>query len=318
MAASISKALSMPLQEQRNRMILMQRRLEEYDVVKWVNDFLEQLRETKKEQQKITAKVIDDKTISLICRRYAEAEKRFLLIDYDGTLVPLARTPAEAVPDDHLKEFLSSMSSDPDSHVAIISGRDAATLEKWFGHLPLTLVAEHGASIKMKNEPWQQLVAVSDQWKDQIRRIMQIFVTRCVGSFIEEKPNTLAWHYRNTQVDLGFTRSRELINNLSQLIQNTSLQVIDGSKVVEVRMAGFDKGTITLRILNESQPDFILCIGDDTTDEDMFKALNDDAFTIKIGARGTAAKYTLLSQQQVLPLLNSLKACVNKKRHVNS
>jgi trehalose 6-phosphate synthase/phosphatase len=94
--------------------------------------------------------------------------------------------------------------------------------------------------------------------------IMQLFVTRCAGSFIEEKTNTLAWHYRNTQVDLGFARSRELINNLSQLIQNTSLQVIDGNKVVEIRMAGFDKGTITLKILNEAQPDFVLCIGDDT------------------------------------------------------
>ena len=316
-AANITKALTMPLQEQRNRMILMQRRLEEYDVIKWVTDFLEQLKETKKEQQKLTVKVIDDKVIRLICHRYGEAEKRFLLIDYDGTLVPITRTPAEAVPDDNLKEFLSSMSSDPDNHVAIISGRDAGTLEKWFGHLPLTLVAEHGAALKMKNKIWQQLVTVSDQWKDQVRRIMQIFVTRCVGSFIEEKPNTLAWHYRNTQVDLGFTRSRELINNLSQLIQNTSLQVIDGSKVVEVRMAGSDKGTIALKILNESKPDFILCIGDDTTDEDMFKALNDSAFTIKIGARATAAKYTLLSQQQVLPLLNSLKACVNKKKHVS-
>src|SRR5258706_12042701 len=108
-AANITKALGMPLQEQRNRMILMQRRLEEYDVTKWVNDFLEQLKETKKEQQKITAKVIDDKTINLICRKYGEAGKRFLLIDYDGTLVPIARTPAEAVPDDSLKQFLSSM-----------------------------------------------------------------------------------------------------------------------------------------------------------------------------------------------------------------
>jgi trehalose 6-phosphate synthase/phosphatase len=175
----------------------------------------------------------------------------------------------------------------------------------------------------MRNEPWQQLVTVSDQWKDQVRRLMQIFVTRCAGSFIEEKTSTLAWHYRNTQVDLGFARSRELINNLSQLIQNTPLQVIDGNKVVEVRMAGFDKGTITLRILNEAQPDFVLSIGDDTTDEDMFKVLEDSAFTvktytIKIGNRGTAAKYTLPSQQQVMPLLNRLQTCVNSKKHVSS
>lgn len=215
------------------------------------------------------------------------------------------------------------MSSDPDNHVAIVSGRDGGTMEKWFGYLPITLVAEHGASIKMRNESWQQLVTVSEHWKDQVRRIMQLFVTRCAGSFIEEKTNTLAWHYRNTQVDLGFARSRELINNLSQFIQNTSLQVIDGNKVVEIRMAGFDKGTITLKILNEAQPDFVLCIGDDTTDEDMFKVLEDPAYavntyTIKIGTRGTAAKYTLPTQQQVLPLLKKLQTCVNSKKNVDA
>jgi len=322
-ANSIERALNMPLQEQRNRMVLMQRRLQEYDVVKWVNDFLEQLKETKKEQQKLTVKTLDEKTLNTICRHYAETKKRFFLIDYDGTLVPIKRLPSEAVPDEKVKEFLASISSDPDNHVAIVSGRDAGTMEKWFGYLPLTLVSEHGASLKMRNESWQQLVTVSDQWKDQVRRLMQLFVTRCVGSFIEEKTNTLAWHYRNTQVDLGFSRSRELINNLSQLIQNTPLQVIDGNKVVEVRMAGFDKGTITQRILNEAQPDFVLCIGDDTTDEDMFKVLEGSAYTvktysIKIGNRGTAAKYTLPSQQQVLPLLNRLQTCVNPKKHART
>lgn len=318
-ANSIDKALNMPLQEQRNRMVLMQRRLQEYDVVKWVNDFLDQLKETKKEQQKLTVKTLDEKTLNNICRHYAESKKRFFLIDYDGTLVPITRLPSEAVPTERVTEFLASIASDPDNHVAIISGRDAGTMEKWFGHLPLTLVAEHGASIKTRNESWQQLVTVSDQWKDQVRRIMQMFVTRCVGSFIEEKTNTLAWHYRNTQVDLGFARSRELINNLSQLIQNTPLQVIDGNKVVEIRMAGFDKGTITLRILSETQPDFVLCIGDDTTDEDMFKVLENSTYTvktytIKIGNRGTAAKYTLPSQQLVLPLLNRLQTCVNPRK----
>jgi len=322
-ANSIERALNMPLPEQRNRMVLMQRRLQEYDVVKWVNDFLEQLRETKKEQQKLSVKTLDDKTVGAICTHYAEAKKRFFLIDYDGTLVPITRLPAEAVPDEKVRDFLDSLSSDADNHVAIISGRDAGTMEKWFGSLPLTLVAEHGASLKMRNEPWQQLVTVADHWKDQVRRLMQIFVTRCAGSFIEEKTSTLAWHYRNTQVDLGFARSRELVNNLSQLIQNTPLQVIDGNKVVEVRMAGFDKGTITLRILNEAQPDFVLSIGDDTTDEDMFKVLEDSAFTvktytIKVGTRGTAAKYTLPTQQQVMPLLNRLQTCVNSKKHVRS
>jgi trehalose 6-phosphate synthase/phosphatase len=322
-ASNIERALTMPIQERRNRMALMQRRIKEYDVVKWVNDFLEQLKETKQEQQKLIVKTLDEKTINNICRQYAESKKRFFLIDYDGTLVPITRMPDEAVPADNVKEFLASISSDPDNHVAIVSGRDAATLEQWFGYLPLTLVAEHGSSLKMRNESWQQLVTVSDHWKDQLRRMMQLFVTRCAGSFIEEKTNTIAWHYRNTQVDLGFTRSRELINNLSQLIQNTPLQVIDGNKVVEVRMAGFDKGTITMRILNEARPDFIVCVGDDTTDEDMFKVLEQSSFTektytIKIGSRGTAAKYTLPSQQQVIPFLQRLQSCVKSGQKVDS
>lgn len=316
-ANNIQRALTMPLQEQKNRMVLMQRRLQEYDVVRWVNDFMDQLRETKKEQQKLIVKVIDERIAKNICRHYAASEKRVLMIDYDGTLVPIRKTPAEAVPDNNVKELITSLSSDPKNHVAVISGRDADTLEAWFGNLPVTLVAEHGASLKMKNESWQQTVTSTDQWKEQVRRIMQLFVTRCVGSFIEEKTNTLAWHYRNTQVDLGFTRSRELINNLSQFMQNTSLQVIDGSKVVEVRMAGVDKGTIAMKIMNETKADFVLCIGDDTTDEDMFKALENYGYTIKIGNKGTSAKYTLLSQQHVLPLLNQLHASVKPKKQVN-
>jgi trehalose 6-phosphate synthase/phosphatase len=262
-------------------------------------------------------KLLDEKTINRICRQYANAEKRFFLLDYDGTLAAITRNPSEARPDEKLLEFLTSFSSDPSNDIVIISGRDASTLDHWFGNLPVTLVAEHGAALKVKNEQWQQLVTASDSWKEQVGRIMQLFVTRCVGSFIEEKTNTLAWHYRNTQVDLGFARSRELINNLSQLIQNTSLQVIDGNKVVEVRMAGFDKGTITLRLLQESHADFVFAIGDDTTDEDMFKVLDDQAYSIKVGGRATSAKYTLRSQQQVLPLLTRLQS-VKVNKHVSS
>ncbi|HKB43279.1 MAG TPA: trehalose-phosphatase, partial [Chitinophagaceae bacterium] len=155
-------------------------------------------------------------------------------------------------------------------------------------------------------------VTTSDQWKEEIRNILQVFVSRCAGSFIEEKSYSIAWHYRNTQPDLGLNRSRELINNLSHLLQNTMLQIIHGNKVVEVRMSGYDKGVIALKIVNELKPDFVLCIGDDTTDEDMFKALEEKAYTIKVSNAATAAKYTILSQQKVLPLLSQLAQPLTK------
>jgi trehalose 6-phosphate synthase/phosphatase len=305
-ASAITRALAMPLFEQRNRMSLMQRRLQDYDVTKWVNDFLDQLRQVKLEQQKQQVKLLDDKTIAAITRHYQQARKRYLLLDYDGTLVPFSRLPSEASPDNAVKELLVRLSEDPRNQVVVISGRDTASLDRWLGTMPLTLVAEHGASFKMKNGTWQQQASVSDVWKEEIRRMMQLFVIRCAGSFVEEKTNTIAWHYRNTQAGLGFSRSRELLNTLSQLIQNTALQVIDGNKVVEVRLVGFDKGTTALKIINEADPDFILCMGDDTTDEDMFKAMEGNAYTIKVNNGATAAKYTILSQSQVLPVLNAI------------
>lgn len=307
-ASSITRALAMPLYEQRNRLALMQRRLQEYDVVKWVNDFMEQLMQVKQEQQKQKVKILDNKSLTAIRRHYHGAKNRCLLLDYDGTLVPFTRLPSEASPDNAVKDILGRLTGDPRNHVIVISGRDLGSLDRWLGALPLTLVAEHGASFKMRNSAWQQLVSVSDMWKDEIRRVMQLFVIRCAGSFIEEKPNTIAWHYRNTQTGLGFSRSRELLNTLSQLIQNTTLQVIDGNKVVEVRIAGFDKGATALKIVNEMDPDFVLCMGDDTTDEDMFKALEGEAYTIKVNNGASAAQYTILSQTQVLPLLNTLIA----------
>jgi trehalose 6-phosphate synthase/phosphatase len=305
-ASAITRALAMPLYEQRNRIALMQRRLQEYDVIKWVNDFMDQLAQVKQEQQKQKVKLLDEKATAGIRRHYQRTRNRCFLLDYDGTLVPFSRIPSEAAPDNAVKDLLLRLSSDPKNNVVVISGRDVSSLDRWLGALPLTLVAEHGASFKVKNEAWQQLVSVSDLWKDEIRRVMQLFVTRCAGSFIEEKANTIAWHYRNTQTGLGFSRSRELLNTLSQLIQNTTLQVIDGNKVVEVRIAGFDKGATALKIINEMDPDFVLCMGDDTTDEDMFKALEGEAYTIKVSSGASSAQYTILSQQQVLPLLNLL------------
>ncbi len=318
LAAAINKGLTMPLHEQKNRMALMQKRLADYDVVKWVNDFLDQLTNVKREQEKQGVKLVDAKVVTLFRRHYQDAQNRCLLLDYDGTLAPFTRRPEEAVPGVELKELLLNLSSDKRNKVVVISGREAAVLDKWFSDMPLVLVAEHGASFKAKNEEWQHLVSSPGQWKEEIRYILQMFVSRCVGSFIEEKPHSLAWHYRNTHPDLGFNRSRELINNLSQLLQNTMLQVVDGNKVVEVRMAGFDKGMIAMKIINELMPDFVLCIGDDSTDEDMFKALEGNAYTIKVSNGATAAQYSVLSQEKVLPLLNQLMIPLIEKQYASS
>lgn len=311
-ANAISSALEMPLDEQKQRMKVMQQRLSDYDVVSWVNDFLEQLSLIKKEQRKLKVKMLEPIVTDTIKAAYSKAEKRCLLLDYDGTLAAFTKVPSQAAPQQNVLDFLRKISADPRNEIAIISGRDSDTLDKWLGNLPLTFVSEHGVFIKYKNRKWESQTSVPSEWKDEIRPMLQSYVTRCAGSLIEEKQNTLSWHYRNTHPELGFIRSRELYNNLIQLTSNTPLQVIDGNKVLEVRLTGVDKGITALKLINHFNPDFALCIGDDTTDEDMFKALEKKAYTIKIGNDATAAHYNIAAQTEVLPFLQELLTTPSK------
>jgi trehalose 6-phosphate synthase/phosphatase len=239
---------------------------------------------------------------------FNKASKRCILLDYDGTLAPITKLPLDAKPSTQLLEFLKQLADDDSNEVFIISGRDSDTLQKWLGHLKLHFIAEHGAFIKYKNEKWESQTSVPDNWKEEIRPMIESYVFRCVGSFIEEKKHSMSWHYRNTHQGLGFVRSRELLNNLLQLTTNGPVQVIDGNKVIEVRLTGMDKGITALKVLDKLSPDFTLCIGDDTTDEDMFKALENRAYTIKIGNGSTAAKYNISSQGEVLGFMKKLVA----------
>lgn len=301
---AINSALTMPLSEQKQRMEFMQVRLKDYDVVRWVKDFLDQLDHIKREQARLGVKLLEPKSINKILEQYNNAESRCILLDYDGTLSAFTKNPLDAKPIPGILNLLKELTADEKNEVVIISGRDPDTLHSWLGKLPVTLVAEHGGFIRFKKSTeWEKQSAASNIWKEQIRPILQLFVTRTTGSLMEEKKNTLTWHYRNTHPDLGFVRSRELLNNLMQLTANTPLQVIDGNKVIEIRTQGVDKGIAALKLVNRFQPAFTLCMGDDATDEDMFKILNEKAVTIKIGTGSTAALFKVRSQEDVEPLL---------------
>jgi trehalose 6-phosphate synthase/phosphatase len=312
---AINDALCMPLVEQRSRLSYMQRRLADYDVIRWINDFLEQLAYAKKQQEALKVTILNEQHMQQMTGDFAKARKRCILLDYDGTLAPYQKLPSLAAPSEELIELLRQLTSDADNEVVIISGRDVDTLEKWLGSLPLNMIAEHGACVKYKGEDWKELIPITTEWKDQVKPLMQVFVDRCMGSFIEEKRSTLAWHYRNTNPELGFIRSRELRNSLLQLTANTPLQVVDGNKVLEVRMVGVDKGASASALIQRIEPDFILCVGDDATDEDMFRAMKEKAFTVKIGRANTAAQFTILSQREVFPFLRRFLTTVKKEQY---
>ena len=258
------------------------------------------------------SRILDEHIIEKMVSEFANAKKRCIFLDYDGTLAPFEKLPSLAIPADEVLNLLAGLSEHAKNEVIVISGRDSESLQRWMGHLPLTLVAEHGAFIRYKNGAWKQQLSQSNKWKEEVRPLLQTFVLSCAESFIEEKQNTLAWHYRNTDLDLGFVQSRALHNSLLHLTNNTELQVIDGNRVIEVRSIGVDKGITALKLLDRFSPDFLFCLGDDTTDEDMFRILKDKGYTVKVGDGDTAAQYKLNSQTDVLPLLKKFLESVGR------
>lgn len=305
-ALAIEQALTMPVPDQQKQMSVMQRRLTDYDVQHWVEDFLSKLNEVKDQQLAIGSNELAGSNLITLFEKFKTATNRLLLIDYDGTLVPFARYPAQAVPGKTVLALLEELAKDQQTNVVVISGRDRDTLTQWFGHLNINLVAEHGAAMRLRSGEWEVEKHLDQHWKTNIRPTLEIFARRSPGSFIEEKNHTLAWHYRNTNKELGFIRSRELLDNLVHLVRGSELQVIDGNKVIEVRVAGVDKGFAAKKILQHINPDFVLAVGDDKTDEDMFQALNMHEYTIRVGQGLTAAHYTLTAQSDVISLFKHL------------
>ncbi len=314
-ADKILEGLEMPVLEQEARLVPMRNRIAQYDVQTWASDFLNQLNVIKEKQRAFQVKFLDELTKRELLDNFRKAKKRLILLDYDGTLVSFSSLPEEAKPGIHLMELLKRLTENDQNDIFIISGRDSTTLESWLGELPLNIVAEHGAKIKWKNGSWKNRITQHHEWKQQVKEIMEVYVRRCANTIIEIKEFSIVWHFRNANVEQGRLRSLELFAELNDYANNLGVQVLMGNKIVEVRLSGFDKGsTLKKDVLNDSY-DFILAMGDDRTDEDMFKILSNkkNTYTIKIGAEASFASYNLYTPQMVIALLDSLSHIPNEQ-----
>jgi len=295
-AEMIKTGLEMSDEEQEERMIAMQQTVSSYDIHKWASDFLGKLGSSRKNITKRDAKFMDNATRASLLDKYAVAKKRLILLDYDGTLTPFCNRPEMATPGPEVLSILTELAKGALNDVYIISGRDSNTLEKWFGELNVGLVAEHGAKLKMKNEAWKTMTGKAEAyWKADVQQILQQHLSDCPGAFIEEKEFSLAWHYRNAEPLSNAKCIKYIYKDLRNLAQVAPIDVISGNKVIEARVKGINKGQAAEYILNKEKYDFVLAIGDDRTDEDMFKRLAElpGAFTVKVGAEATNAKFRL-------------------------
>jgi len=306
-ARTLHQALTMPAEEQIRRNQVLQERLRRYDVNRWADDFVQSMLSSQKTEAARRARTLTGKAQTTLIQQYRLSQSRALLLDYDGTLVPFADTPKSAPPDAELLDLIGSLAEDPLTNLVIISGRPRADLEKWFGFLPIALIAEHGMWLRKKGEDeWRQLKSTPVEWKERVRPILQLYVDRLPGALLEEKEFSLAWHYRKADPEQASQRAQELIDDLSGYTRNIDVQVLEGNKVIEIRNTGVNKGTAALEWLGATPPEFILGIGDDWTDEDLFRALPATACSIRVGVAKTAARYHLGNHTIVRRLLREL------------
>ncbi|ERN11370.1 alpha,alpha-trehalose-phosphate synthase [UDP-forming] 6 [Amborella trichopoda] len=262
-----------------------------------------------------------------IVSAYKRTKSRAILLDYDGTMMPqssINKTPTlESI------DILNKLCADPNNVVFLVSARDRKTLTDWFSPCEkLGIAAEHGFFFRLKHDvEWETCISVTDfDWKRIAEPVMKLYTETTDGSSIETKDTALVWHYQDADPDFGSCQSKELLDHLESVLANEPVSVKSGQHIVEVKPQGVSKGLVAGRLLSLMQeggtpPDFVLCIGDDRSDEDMFEVIMQakaqvkagpslsslaEVFACTVGRKPSKAKYYLDDTIEIVRMLQGL------------
>jgi trehalose 6-phosphate synthase/phosphatase len=305
MSDMILQAIKMPNKEQIERNRSMQERLSRYTVNYWANDFMKNLISRAKSNQNSVTNYFNLLEKNKLLEKLKLSNNKLIILDYDGTLVNFKVKPELALPDNNLINILNDLSNIKGMDIAIVSGRDKLFLEDNLGKLNINIIAEHGHFFKKKNKDWINLGNIDKVFLNDIHAILQSFSDRTPGTFTEKKESGLVWHFRKTDPELAIERVVEIETVLNSLLTD-QFQILNLDKAIEVTSRKFDKGSAVNELTKNKTYDHIVCIGDDVTDENMFKSLNENSTTIKVGIKNTRARYYIEDPKGVVNLLNDI------------
>ena len=312
-AAQIESALETPAEELDRRMMPMIKQVRRMDSRIWGEKFLERLNRSAAVSRKHECTPLVDDEITQLATRFRDAPRRVMLLDYDGTLREFVRTPEAARPTPEILDLLKRLADDARTEVHMVSGRHRNDLETWFGHLPIHLSAEHGFASRAPGREWVFRRDVDLTWMARVREILDGVAEEVPGTLVERKPCGLAWHYRMADVDYGVWRARELHTRLEDELGGMSVDILHGHRVIEVRAAGINKGSyVSAAVQGVTRDSFMLCVGDDRTDQDMYRVLPNWAVTAHVGPGADATTYRIESPSKVRGVLRQL---IERPRH---
>ncbi|XP_075496811.1 putative alpha,alpha-trehalose-phosphate synthase [UDP-forming] 7 [Primulina tabacum] len=262
-------------------------------------------------------------TIDAILSAYSRAKIRAIFLDYDGTIIP--QTTINKNPSREVISIINTLCGDDKNTVFLVSGRGKDSLGKWFSPCKnLGIAAEHGYFLRWSaDKEWETCGHSTDfGWLQIAEPVMNQYTEATDGSYIEAKESAIVWHHRDADPGFGSCQSKEMLDHLESVLANEPVAVKSGQFIVEVKPQGFSKGLVAEKIFtsmaeNGQQADFVLCIGDDRSDEEMFEMIGDavnkgvlssntSVFACTVGQKPSKAKYYLDDTVEVIAMLEAL------------
>ncbi|HSX15694.1 MAG TPA: bifunctional alpha,alpha-trehalose-phosphate synthase (UDP-forming)/trehalose-phosphatase [Candidatus Saccharimonadales bacterium] len=300
---ALSRALNLPKRELRVRAKRMQQHIEQFTVQHWANSFISTLQRPLTLKPMPTFSLTENRTKTMLTA-YHKAAKRLLLLDYDGTLRAFVDEPMAAKPTAPVLKLLKRLGANPANEVVIVSGRSRQNMADWFGHLPVALSAEHGAYFRrVGGKNWHRTSSEDTTWHKPVHDLFSYYAEATPGAFVEQKDVGVVWHYRTAK---PFDAQKSLVavrRLLKPIVKRYRLIVKDGNHALEVHSGDISKGRAAQEWLIHDH-DFVLAIGDDVTDEDMFAAVPPTAYSIKVGRGQTAARLRVKNVDEAVALLS--------------
>ncbi|GAB2269866.1 Probable alpha,alpha-trehalose-phosphate synthase [UDP-forming] 9 [Dionaea muscipula] len=331
-AEAINVAIKMPDMEKQLRHEKHYRYVSSHDVAYWAHSFMQDLERACKDHYtkrywgigfglsfRVLALSPSFRKLSVdsIGSVYKRTSRRAIFLDYDGTIVP--KSSINKIPSPEVISLLNTLCDDPKNTVFVVSGRGRHSLDEWFAQCAtLGIAAEHGYFVRWSRcLDWETSpVGLDNEWKKIAEPVMHLYTETTDGSSIEVKESALVWHHQDADPDFGSCQAKELLDHLENVLANEPVVVTRGHQIVEVKPQGVSKGLVAEKVLstmksNGKPPDFVLCIGDDRSDEDMFESISagatsPDIFACTVGQKPSKAKYYLNDTGHVMKLLQGL------------
>lgn len=311
MADAIAYALDMPEEQRREAMRPIREHVLTHHSGPWAVRFLAALDASSNETMHDPARSLTDADTAAFTLK--GAGRKALFLDYDGTLRGFVDNPAHATPEPRLVTVLKKLSERDDLDVFIVSGRKLAFLQKHLSDYGFTLVGEHGYAYVEPGEESQLLNADADlSWMPAVKEVLLHYAQSTPGTHVEQKTSALVWHYRRADPEFGRWKALELIGHLDGTTGSQPLSVAHGKMIVEVASQQINKGAAVDHFVHKAHVAgtayaATLCIGDDLTDETMFRGRSGDGVvTIRVGAGDTDAEFRVKGPGAVHAMLEQI------------